>query len=91
MLLAHKVALDPNPTQRMYLARAAGVARVAYNSAAAEWQAQHKAGGEPSEIALNRQLNAIGPEQFAPLGRYIRPLGLTRRTRSMFRPRPPRR
>ena len=31
MLLAHKVALDPNMAQRVYFARAAGTARFAWN------------------------------------------------------------
>ena len=55
MLLAHKVALDPNPAQRMYFARAAGVARVAYYWAAAEWRAQHKAGGRRWKDLLRRR------------------------------------
>ena len=29
MLLAHKIALDPNTAQRLYFARAAGTARFA--------------------------------------------------------------
>ena len=39
MLLAHKIALDPNAAQRMYFARASGTARFAYNWAFGEWQA----------------------------------------------------
>jgi putative transposase len=31
MLLAHNIALDPNRAQRLYVVRAAGVARFAYN------------------------------------------------------------
>ena len=31
MLLAHKIALDPNAAQRLYFARAAGTARFAWN------------------------------------------------------------
>ncbi|WP_295437226.1 helix-turn-helix domain-containing protein [uncultured Thiodictyon sp.] len=31
MILSHKIALDPNNTQRTYFARAAGIARFAYN------------------------------------------------------------
>jgi putative transposase len=64
MLLAHKIALDPNTAQRLYFARAAGTARFAYNWALAEWQKQYKAAGEPNEVALCRQLNAIKREQF---------------------------
>jgi len=36
MLIAHRIALDPNNTQATYLARASGVARFAYNWALAE-------------------------------------------------------
>jgi putative transposase len=64
MLLAHKIALDPNAAQRLYFARAAGTARFAYNWALAAWQKQYKAGGKPSEVSLRRQLNAVKREQF---------------------------
>ncbi|MCC3246709.1 transposase [Methylocystis sp. WRRC1] len=64
MLLAHKIALDPNNAQRKYFAQASGVARFAYNWALAEWQAQYKAGGKPSDAALRKQLNAVKREQF---------------------------
>jgi len=62
--------LDPNNAQATYLARAAGVARFAYNWALAEWKRQyeiHKADPAqpmPSQLALRRQLNAIKREQF---------------------------
>ena len=64
MLLAHKIALDPNAVQRLHFARAAGTARFAYNWALAEWKRQHKAGGKPSDVALRRDLNAVKREQF---------------------------
>lgn len=70
MLIAHKIALDPNNVQATYFARAAGTARFAYNWALAEWQRQyeaHKADAtlpKPSQMALRRQLNGIKAEQF---------------------------
>ena len=70
MLIAHRIALDPNNEQRTYFARAAGSARFAYNWGLAEWQRQYKARSEdpslpaPSEAALRRQLNAAKREQF---------------------------
>jgi putative transposase len=70
MILSHKIALDPNNTQRTYFARAAGTARFAYNWALAQWQEQYQACqdnpllAKPSEGALRRQLNAIKREQF---------------------------
>ena len=70
MILAHKIALDPNDVQATYFARASGVARFAYNWALAEWQRQYEAWTldnslpKPSQMALRRQLNAIKREQF---------------------------
>jgi putative transposase len=64
MLLAHKIALDPNAAQRQYFARAAGTARHAYNWALGEWKRQYAAGEKPSEVSLRRQLNSIKREQF---------------------------
>jgi putative transposase len=70
MLIAHKIALDPNNVQATYLKKACGVARFAYNWALAEWQRQYEAWKQdnslpkPSQAALRRQLNAIKREQF---------------------------
>ena len=64
MLLAHKIALDPNVAQRIYFARAAGIARFAYNWALDEWKRQYKVGGKPSEVSLRRQLNRIKRAEF---------------------------
>ena len=58
MLMAHKIALDPNNTQATYFARAAGTARFAYNWALAEWKRQYEAWKadnrlpKPSQAAL---------------------------------------
>ena len=70
MLTAHKIALDLNNTQTTYMARAAGVARFAYNWALAEWNRQYevwKADNslpKPSQMSLRRQLNSVKHEQF---------------------------
>jgi len=69
MLIAHKIALNPNNTQATYFARAAGTARFADNWALAEWQQQYKVWKadaslpKPSQRSLRRQLNAITREQ----------------------------
>ena len=63
MLLAHRIALNPNAAQRLYLARASGTARFAYNWALGEWEKQYAAGEKPSDISLRKQLNAIKREQ----------------------------
>lgn len=70
MLIAHRIALDPNNVQATYFARAAGTARFAYNWALAEWRRQYEAWKadnrlpKPSQAALRRQLNAIKRERF---------------------------
>ena len=70
MLIAHKIALDPNNVQATYLARSAGTARFAYNWALAEWRKQYEARKAnpdlpaPSQLSLRRQLNAIKRQQF---------------------------
>ena len=70
MLIAHRIALDPNNVQATYMARAAGTARFAYNWALAEWKRQYEAWKldtsqpKPSQAALRRQLNALKRSQF---------------------------
>ena len=70
MLMAHRIALNPNNVQATYFARASGTARFAYNWALAEWQRQYEAWKQddnlpkPSQAALRRQLNALKREQF---------------------------
>ncbi len=70
MLIAHKIALNPNNKQATYFAKACGVARFSYNWALAEWQRQYEAYkldsalAKPSQAALRHQLNAIKREQF---------------------------
>jgi putative transposase len=70
MLIAHKIALDPNNVQATYFARASGTARFAYNWALAEWKRQYEACKadsslpKPSQMALRRQLNGVKGEQF---------------------------
>jgi putative transposase len=64
MIVAHKIALDPNIAQEIYFVRASGTARFAYNWALAEWKRQHQAGERPSEASLRRKLNDIKDEQF---------------------------
>ncbi|MDC7971040.1 RNA-guided endonuclease TnpB family protein [Xylella fastidiosa subsp. multiplex] len=74
MLMAHRIALDPNNVQATHLSRVAGVARFAYNWALAEWRHQYEACTldsalpKPSQHSLRRQLNAIKREQFPWMG-----------------------
>ncbi len=70
MIIAHKIALDPNNVQATDFGRAAGTARFAHNWALAEWQRRYEAWKQdnsqpkPSQTALRRQLNALKREQF---------------------------
>ena len=70
MLIAHRIALNPNNVQATYFARASGTARFAYNWALAEWKQQYEAWNldnnhpKPSQAALRRKLNAMKREQF---------------------------
>lgn len=70
MLISHKIALDPTNKQATYFARAAGVARFAYNWALAEWNRQYAewkadpAKPKPSQMSLRRQLNEVKRELF---------------------------
>lgn len=70
MLIAHKIALNPNNKQATYFAKASGVARFSYNWALYQWSEQYQAWKadnalpKPSQVALRRQLNAIKREEF---------------------------
>jgi putative transposase len=70
MLLAHKIALDPNRAQRRYFARASGTAKFAWNWALRRWRQEYalfreyRCGPLPSEVALRRELNAIKRDCF---------------------------
>jgi putative transposase len=70
MLLAHKIALNPNAAQRLYFARAAGTARFAWNWALDRWQQEYAlrreycCGPFPSEVSLRRELNALKRDRF---------------------------
>ncbi len=79
MILAHKIALDPNNVQETYFRKAAGTARFAYNWALAEWQRQYEAwkadptGLKPSDPALRKQLNVRRPVSLDAGGYQERP------------------
>lgn len=70
MMLAHKIALNPNNKQISYFTEAVGTARFAYNWALAQWQLQYSAYKEnnelpkPSQLSLRRELNAIKEVEF---------------------------
>ena len=64
MILARKIALDPNNAQATYFAKACGVARLAYNFGLSEWKEQYEIGGKPCERELRRYFNSVKDEKF---------------------------
>ena len=70
MLLAHKIALDPNNSQEEYFIRASGTARFAFNWALRRWREEYalwreyRCGPQPSEMSLRRELTAIKRAHF---------------------------
>jgi len=59
MIKAHKIRLHPTPEQATYFAKAAGIARYAFNWALAEWKRQHAAGEKTSALHLRTQFHAL--------------------------------
>lgn len=70
MILAHKIALDPNNVPETYCRKAAGIARFAYDWALDQWQQPYEAWTadptllKPSGAALRRPLNAVKRDAF---------------------------
>src|ERR1700739_3939423 len=59
MLIAHRIELNPTPSQENYFRRACGTARFVWNWALAEWNRQYEAGQRPNALALKKQFNAL--------------------------------
>lgn len=59
MLIAHRIALVLNKTERTYLSKCCGCARQAWNWAFDEWDRQYKAGEKPNALALKKEFNAV--------------------------------
>ena len=64
MILAHRIQLDPTAKQRIYFAKAAGTARMVWNFALAEWNAQYEVGGKPKATEIKRYFNSFKYEQW---------------------------
>lgn len=64
MNLAHVIALEPTVKQANALARAAGVARFAYNWGLGEWERQRAAGLKPKIGAIKKTFNALKGTSF---------------------------
>ena len=63
-MLAHKIELKANNKQKTYFAKAAGVARFAYNWALNEWQKEYAAGLKPGDPSMRKKLNSIKRTEF---------------------------
>ena len=60
MILAHKIALDPNNVQETYFRKAAGTARFAYNWALDQWQQRSMPRGKPIPRCPSRRTPPYG-------------------------------
>lgn len=61
---AQIIALDPNNEQATYFNKCAGIARLAWNWALAEWNRQYESGEKPSAYNLCKQFNSIKRDEF---------------------------
>lgn len=64
MLLAHKIRLKPNKSQDIYLRKACGVRRKAYNWALDEWDRLFKLGLKPTAMSLKKSFNSLKRTEF---------------------------
>jgi putative transposase len=64
MIKAHKIRLHPTEEQKVYFAKAAGIARFVWNWALAKWNRHYEAGEKPTALKLKKQFHAIRREQF---------------------------
>lgn len=62
--IAHKIRLEPNNTQKTYMNKAMGCARLAYNWALTEWKRAYSADEKPNAFKIIKSFNAIRKEQF---------------------------
>ena len=64
MIKAHKIRLHPTEEQKVYFAKAAGIARFVWNWVLAEWNRHYEAGEKPTALKLKKRFHAIRREQF---------------------------
>lgn len=64
MIRSHKIRLFPTVEQEVYLRKACGVSRFAYNWALARWREGCDSGEKVDSYKLKKELNAIKQEQF---------------------------
>jgi putative transposase len=61
---AHKIRIFPTKEQEIYLMKACGTSRFAYNWALSKWKEQYEAGLKPNKGSLNKILNSTKREEF---------------------------
>jgi putative transposase len=64
LILSHKISLDPTEEQKIFFAKACGVARFSWNWAVNEWEKQYEEGKNPSGFSLNKKFNSIKEKEF---------------------------
>jgi len=64
VILGHVITLDPTVEQDIYLRRACGVARAAYNWGLAEWKRAYAGGEKPSAAKIKAKWNAVRKTEF---------------------------
>jgi putative transposase len=64
VILSHHISLDPTEEQKIFFAKACGVARFSWNWALNEWEKQYKEGKKPNSFSLKKQFNAIKEKEF---------------------------
>jgi putative transposase len=64
LIIGHRISLDPTEEQKIFFAKACGVARFSWNWAIVEWEKQYKEGKKPSGFSLCKQFNAIKEKEF---------------------------
>ena len=65
--LAHKIALEPPPEQRLFFDQAAGTARFTYNWALAEWKERYASGEKPKGHLLKKAFNRKAHQRVAKI------------------------
>jgi len=64
VILAHKIALDPNDAQENYFQRAVGTARFVWNWGLEHWNAAYARGEKVSGMELEKRFNAIKYQEY---------------------------
>lgn len=64
LIRSHKITLDPTCKQKVYLSKACGTARFAWNWALGKWEEKYKKGEKPNALELKKEFNSLKKEHF---------------------------